>query len=74
MQAVTSSWLNLAKTIFKPDNRTLHGTNDHLWRKIRGVLCPRNEKTLPLRKATGSTSCSKQREWQRENNILFNNL
>ena len=30
MQAVTSSWLNLAKTIFKPDNRTIHDTNDHL--------------------------------------------
>ena len=37
------------------------------------MLCSRNEKTLPLRKAAGSTSCSKQREGQRENKILFKN-
>ena len=41
--------------------------------KIRGVLCPTNEKRLPLRKATVSTSRSKQREVQRENKLLFNN-
>ena len=33
----------------------------------------RNEKTLPLRKATGSTSRSKQRKEQRENKILLSN-
>ena len=41
--------------------------------KIRRVLCPRNEKTLPLRKATGSTSRCKQGEGQKQNKILFNN-
>ena len=40
---------------------------------IPGVLCQRKEKTLPLRKETGRTSCSKQREGQGENKILFNN-
>ena len=57
MQAVISSWLNFEKIIFKPENQTIYGTNDH--------LCSRNEKTLPLRKATGSTSRSKQREGQK---------
>ena len=42
--------------------------------KIRGVQCSRNEKTLPLKKATGSINRSKQRGGQRENKILFNNL
>ena len=32
MQAVVSTWLNLEKTIFKPENKTIYGTNDHLWR------------------------------------------
>ena len=32
MQAVISSWLNLEKTIFKPENKTIYDTNDHLWR------------------------------------------
>ena len=32
MQAVTSSWLNLEKTIFKPENEIIYGTNDHMWR------------------------------------------
>ena len=38
--------------------------------KIRGVLYPRNEKPLPLRKAIGTTSPCKQRESQPENKIL----
>ena len=29
MQAVISSWLNLEKTIFKPENETIYGTNGH---------------------------------------------
>ena len=32
MQAVISSWLNLVKIIFKPENKTIYSTNDHLWR------------------------------------------
>ena len=32
MQAVISSWLNLVKIIFKPENETIYSTNDHLWR------------------------------------------
>ena len=32
MQAVISSWLNLVKIIFKPENETIYNTNDHLWR------------------------------------------
>ena len=35
--------LNLERAIFKPENETIHGMNDH--------LCPRTEKTLSLRKA-----------------------
>ena len=30
MQAVISNWLNLEKTIFKPENKTIYGTNDNL--------------------------------------------
>ena len=32
MQAVSmiSSWLKLDETIFKPENETVYGTNDHL--------------------------------------------
>ena len=72
MQAVISSWLNLEKTIFKPENETtIYSADDHFI--ICGVLCQRNEKTLPLRKVTGSTSHSKQREGQRQNKILLNN-
>ena len=29
MQAVISSWPNLEKTIFKTENKTMNGTNDH---------------------------------------------
>ena len=32
MQAVISSWLNLVKIIFKPENETIYSMNDHLWR------------------------------------------
>ena len=32
MQPVISSWLNLVKIIFKPENETIYSTNDHLWR------------------------------------------
>ena len=32
MQAVISSWLNLEKIIFKPENETIYSTNDNLWR------------------------------------------
>ena len=32
MQAVISSWLNLVKIIFKPENETIYSTNDHLRR------------------------------------------
>ena len=52
MRAVISSWLNLEKIIFKSENE---------------VFCSRNEKILPFRKATGSTSRSKQRGGKREN-------
>ena len=41
--------------------------------KIHGVLCPRTEKTL-MEEGQGSASRSKQKEGQRDNNILFNNL
>ena len=42
--------------------------------KIHRVPCSRNEKTLSLRKAAGSTGHHEQREGQSENKILFNNL
>ena len=31
MQALISSWLNLANLIFKTENETIHSTNYHLW-------------------------------------------
>ena len=73
MQAVISSWLNLEKIIIKPENENYIRQEWSLVTfKIRRVLCPRNGNTL--RKATWRISFSKQREWQRENKILFNNL
>ena len=39
MQAVISSWLNLEKTIFKPENETLYWTNDRLWRLKFAEYC-----------------------------------
>ena len=30
MEAMTSSLLNLEKNIFKPENETIYGMNDHL--------------------------------------------
>ena len=38
MQTVISSWLNLEKTIFKPENETIYGTNDHL-RYLKFAVC-----------------------------------
>ena len=67
MQAVVSSWLDWGKTFLNQKTKLyLAGmiTCD-------GILSPRNEKTLPLRKAVGSTSRSKQREGQKENKTLF---
>ena len=65
MQAVISTWFNLEKTIFKPKNETIYGTNDHFMFKICRVHCPRNDQTPPLKKATGSTSRNKQRRAKR---------
>ena len=43
--------------------------------KIRGVLCPRTEKTLLLRKAKEvQVTVSREKGTERDNNILFNNL
>ena len=69
MQAVISSWLNLVKIIFKPENETIYIQQQRslVTFKIRKVLCSRNEKILPLRKVTGSTNHSKQREGKKEN-------
>ena len=74
MQAVISSWLNLEKIIFKPGNETIYSTNITCEFKTCGVLCSRNEKILLLRKMTGSTNGSAQKEGKRENKILLNNL
>ena len=68
MQAVISSWLNLEKIIFKPENESIYSTNDHLWRlKFAKCFVQEMKKILPLKKATGSTSRSKQSEGKREN-------
>ena len=39
MQIVSSSWLNLEKTISKPENETVQGTNDHLLRLKFSEYC-----------------------------------
>ena len=75
MQAVISSWLNLVKTIFKPENETINRKNDHLRHLKFAENCVQEmKKILPLRKVIGSTSRKKQREGQRKNKIFFNNL
>ena len=66
--------LNLEKTIFKPENETIYFTNDHLWRLILRGTVSRNWKISAAQEGKESTSRSKQREGQRDNNILFNNL
>ena len=74
MQAVISSWLNLEETShfqIKKRNYIRHEWLIVVF-KIRRVHCPRNDKTPPLKKATGKTSRSKQKEGQKENKILFN--
>ena len=38
MEAVISSWLNLEKIIFKPENETIYSTNDHLWHLWRSTV------------------------------------
>ena len=72
MQAVISSWLNLDHFQTRKRNHIQHEWSLETF-KIRGGLCSRNEKTLPMRKAPGSTIRSKQKEGQTENKILFNN-
>ena len=71
-------WYLAGLTWRKPFSNQKTRLYTHEWSlvtfKICGVLCSRNEKTLPLRKVAGSTSRSEQREGQRENKILFNNL
>ena len=46
MQAVISSWFNLKKTIFKPENETMYGTNDHLWHLKFAEYCVQEMKKL----------------------------
>ena len=46
MQAVISSWLNLGKIIFKPENETINSTNDHLWRLKFAEYCVQKMKKL----------------------------
>ena len=71
MQALISSWLNLEEIIFKPENEIIYSTNDHLWRlKFAKYFVQQMQKNLPLRKVTGSTSRSKQREERREKKEL----
>ena len=48
MQAVVSSWLNLQKTIFKPENKTMYGMNDHLWHLKFAEYCFLDMKKLCL--------------------------
>ena len=66
--------LNLEKTIFKPEDKTIYGTNDHLWHlKLVGTVS-KNWKNSAIEEDEKSASCRMQREGQRDNNILFNNL
>ena len=44
MQAVTSSWFSLVKTIFKLEKETTRHEWPLVTFKIRRVLCPRNDK------------------------------
>ena len=79
MQAVIfCARLNLEKTIFKPENKTIYGMNNHLWcLKSYIILCStmsKKWKNSAIEEGEGSTSYSKWREGQRDNNILFNNL
>ena len=68
MQAVISTWLNLEKIIFKPENESIYITNDHLWGlKFAKCFVQEMKKILPLKKSTGSKSRSKLREGKREN-------
>ena len=46
MQPVISSRLNLEKTIFKPENKTINDTNDHLWRLKFAEYCVQEMKKL----------------------------
>ena len=41
-----SSWLKLDETIFKPENETIYGTNDHLWRLKFAEYCVQEMKNL----------------------------
>ena len=72
-------WLNFDKTIFKSENDTIYGTNNHLWRlKFYVILqsaVSMNWKNSAVEEGKRIPSQSKQREGHREkNNILFNNL
>ena len=77
MQAVISSWLNLEKTIFKPEKKRNYIR--HEWSfvtfKICGVLCPRTEKTLLLRKVKeAQVAVTREKGRERYDNSLFNKL
>ena len=59
---------NLEKAIFKPENESIYGTNDHLWR-LKFYVMPqgtvsKNFKNSAVEEGEGSTSRSKQREGQ----------
>ena len=59
--------LNLEKDLFKVENETIYSTNDHLWRS----RLSKNWKYPAVEEE--STSHNKQREEQRDSNILFYN-
>ena len=42
--------------------------------KIFRILCPRTEINSAVEEGEGRENCSKQREGQRDNNIVVNNL
>ena len=60
--------LNLEKTIFKPKNKTIYFTNDHLW-------CLKNWKNSAAKKAKEVQAVvNREKGRERDNKILCNNL
>ena len=51
--------LNLEKVIFKPENKTIYGTNDHLWHLKCTKCCIQELKNLAVEKGEGNRSLSK---------------
>ena len=72
MQAVISSWLNLVKIIFKPENETIYSTNDHLWRlKFAKYVVQEMKKIMSMRKVTGSTTWRKKKFFRGKKDISW---